>query len=148
MSNGVILKDKFKTKLTDIKFGKRIQTYFKNLNLITVEDVVNFPIENLIKVKGFGMKSYYATMGQLADEDIYHAKLWSETQELINEDKVNHPKHYTNGDIEPIDYINGNNMDYLEGNIIKYISRYKYKNGVEDLKKARFYLNMLIEREE
>ena len=60
---------------------------------------------------------------------------------------MNHPKHYTNGDIEPIDYINGNQMDYLEGNIIKYISRYKFKNGVEDLEKARFYLNMLIERE-
>ena len=63
------------------------------------------------------------------------------------EDNVNHPKHYTNGKIEPIDYINGNDMDYLEGNIIKYISRYKYKNGIEDLEKARFYLNMLIERE-
>ena len=66
---------------------------------------------------------------------------------ILKEDKVNHPKHYTNGDIEPIDYINGNKMDYLEGNIVKYISRYKYKNGVEDLEKARFYLNMLIERE-
>ena len=68
-------------------------------------------------------------------------------EELERLNKVNHPKHYTNGDIEPIDYINGNKMDYLEGNIIKYISRYKYKNGVEDLEKARFYLNMLIERE-
>ena len=65
----------------------------------------------------------------------------------MKEDKVNNTKHYTNGDIEPIDYINGNKMDYLEGNIVKYISRYKYKNGVEDLEKARFYLNMLIERE-
>ena len=63
------------------------------------------------------------------------------------EDRVNHPKHYTNGKIEPIDYINGNGMDYLEGNIIKYISRYKFKNGIEDLHKAKFYLNMLIERE-
>ena len=63
------------------------------------------------------------------------------------EDIVNHPKHYTNGKIEPIDYINGNGMDYLEGNIIKYISRYKFKNGKEDLYKAKFYLNMLIERE-
>ena len=71
----------------------------------------------------------------------------SEIDKKYLEDNVNHPKHYTNGDIEPIDYINGNNMDYLEGNIIKYISRYKYKNGVEDLEKARFYLNMLIERE-
>ena len=63
------------------------------------------------------------------------------------EDIVNHPKHYTNGKIEPIDYINGNGIDYLEGNIIKYISRYKYKNGKEDLYKAKFYLDMLIERE-
>ena len=63
------------------------------------------------------------------------------------EDIINRPKHYTNGKIEPIDYINGNNMDYLEGNIIKYISRYKFKNGKEDLYKAKFYLDMLIERE-
>jgi len=64
------------------------------------------------------------------------------------EDGVNHPKHYTKGKIEPIDFINANNMDYLEGNIIKYISRYKYKGGSEDLKKAQFYLRMLIQREE
>ena len=72
----------------------------------------------------------------------------SEIDKKYLEDNVNHPKHYTNGDIEPIDYINGNNMDYLEGNIIKYISRYKFKNGIEDLEKAKFYLNMLIERED
>ena len=62
-------------------------------------------------------------------------------------DNVNHPKHYTKGRIEPIDFINANDMDYLEGNIIKYISRYKYKGGVEDLEKAGFYLKMLIQRE-
>jgi len=62
-------------------------------------------------------------------------------------DNVNHPKHYTKGKIEPIDFINANNLDYLEGNIVKYIARYKYKGGVEDLKKAEFYLRMLIQRE-
>ena len=62
-------------------------------------------------------------------------------------DNVNHPKHYTKGRIEPIDFINANDMDYLEGNIIKYISRYKYKGGIEDLEKAGFYLKMLIQRE-
>ena len=65
----------------------------------------------------------------------------------MKEDKVNHPKHYMKGKIEPIDFINANDMDYLEGNIIKYISRYKFKNGIEDLHKAKFYLDMLIERE-
>tara|TARA_Y100000310_G_C20127733_1_gene554422 strand:+ start:220 stop:468 length:249 start_codon:yes stop_codon:yes gene_type:complete len=74
-----------------------------------------------------------------------HNNMSKEDLKMI--DNVNHPKHYTNGKIEPIDYINGNDMDYLEGNIIKYISRYKFKNGLEDLEKARFYLNMLIERE-
>ena len=74
-----------------------------------------------------------------------YADMTEEDLERLN--KVNHPKHYTNGKIEPIDFINGNNMDYLEGNIIKYISRYKFKNGLEDLEKAKFYLNMLIERE-
>ena len=39
-------------------------------------------------------------------------------------------------------------MDYLQGNIIKYVTRYELKNGVDDLKKAQFYLNMLIERED
>ena len=75
------------------------------------------------------------------------------TQEQVDEierrniDVVNHPKHYVQGQIEPIDFINANNLDYLEGNIIKYVSRYKFKNGEEDLLKAQFYLNMLIERE-
>ena len=52
-------------------------------------------------------------------------------------DNVNHPKHYTQGKIEVIDFILDQKMGYLESNILKYICRYKYKNGLEDLKKAR-----------
>ena len=62
-------------------------------------------------------------------------------------DNVNHPKHYIQGKIEPIDFINAHDFDYLEGNIIKYIARYKYKGGSEDLEKAEFYLRMLLQRE-
>ena len=62
-------------------------------------------------------------------------------------DNVNHPKHYTKGNIQPIDFINAHNLDYLEGNIVKYIARYKFKGGVEDLEKAEFYLRMLLQRE-
>jgi len=43
-----------------------------------------------------------------------------------------------------IDFILDQNFNYLEGNIIKYVSRYKYKNGLEDLKKAHWYLERLI----
>lgn len=60
-------------------------------------------------------------------------------------DNVNHPPHYNLGKIECIDFIINQNFDFFRGNIIKYLSRYRHKNGVEDLKKARWYLNKLIE---
>lgn len=60
-------------------------------------------------------------------------------------DNVNKPNHYTQGGIEPIDYILANDMNFLEGNVIKYVTRYKHKNGLEDLRKAEFYLKKLIE---
>lgn len=53
--------------------------------------------------------------------------------------------HYKDMSIQPIEYIIANKLGYIEGNIIKYISRYKSKNGLEDLKKAKHYLDILIE---
>lgn len=64
-----------------------------------------------------------------------------------NFDNVSKPRHYNMGTIQVLDYIMDQGFDFVEGNVIKYVSRYKYKNGVEDLKKARFYLDKLIERE-
>ena len=52
--------------------------------------------------------------------------------------------HYLKA-IQPWDYIVANELGYLEGNIIKYVTRYKAKGGVEDLKKAQHYLSKLIE---
>jgi hypothetical protein len=60
-----------------------------------------------------------------------------------NNNKIN-PDHYKQGDIEVIDFILDQKFDYLEGNIIKYVSRWKYKNGTEDLKKAQWYIGRLI----
>lgn len=60
-------------------------------------------------------------------------------------DPVNSPKHYTFGTIEPIDVIEDWQLGYHEGNVIKYVARHKLKNGLEDLRKARWYLNRLIE---
>ena len=53
--------------------------------------------------------------------------------------------HYMDKVIQPWDYIVSNNLGFLEGNIIKYISRWKEKNGVDDLRKAQHYLAKLIE---
>ena len=64
-------------------------------------------------------------------------------------DEYENPKHYTdNFGIEPIDFIKANEMDFLEGNIIKYVSRYPHKGGLNDLYKAQVYLNRLIVREQ
>tara|TARA_R100001377_G_scaffold14108_1_gene7179 strand:- start:183 stop:479 length:297 start_codon:yes stop_codon:yes gene_type:complete len=64
-------------------------------------------------------------------------------------DMVNSPLHYNESGIECIDALQamlGEGFEaYLQGNIAKYLWRFKYKNGVEDLKKAQWYLNKLIE---
>lgn len=66
-------------------------------------------------------------------------------------DNINHPTHYNHGGIETLDYIKAkapHYESYAIGNIIKYVSRYQHKNGLEDLKKAQFYLNDLVEEME
>lgn len=55
------------------------------------------------------------------------------------------PKHYKMP-IEPIDFILTNGLGFCEGNIIKYVSRYGVKGGLDDLKKARHYIDMLIDQ--
>lgn len=56
-------------------------------------------------------------------------------------------KHYKTMKIQPVVYITENNLSYLQGNVIKYISRYKDKNGLEDLKKAKHYIDLIMELE-
>jgi len=62
-------------------------------------------------------------------------------------DNIN-PDHYKQGGIEVIEFILDQKPTYCIGNVIKYISRYKNKNGLEDLKKAQWYLNKAIEEYE
>jgi hypothetical protein len=70
-------------------------------------------------------------------------------QTEVPKDMVNHPPHYNQKSVECIDAIESatdNGFEYyLQGNIIKYLWRYRYKNGLQDLKKASWYLNRLIE---
>lgn len=77
----------------------------------------------------------------------------STSQEKIK-DNVNHPSHYTQGKVECIDAIEAatvhkNGLDAVcTANIIKYIWRCENKNGIEDLKKARWYLDKMIQHNE
>lgn len=70
--------------------------------------------------------------------------------DATHKDNVNHPSHYNQNDIETIDIIERFLDDdscfagFLYGNMVKYLDRYENKNGIEDLKKAQWYLNKLI----
>ena len=56
--------------------------------------------------------------------------------------------HYKQFQIEPWDAIIDWNLGYLDGNAVKYLSRWRHKNGIEDLKKARHYIDKLLEVEQ
>lgn len=63
-------------------------------------------------------------------------------------DPVNHPAHYKSADgLEVIDVIEAFGLNFHEGNVVKYLLRHKKKGGLEDLSKARWYLDRLIQRE-
>ena len=55
------------------------------------------------------------------------------------------PNHYGNSGIDVIDFCQANNLDFMQGNVIKYVFRYKNKNGLEDLEKAKEYIDRMIE---
>lgn len=68
-----------------------------------------------------------------------------ESDEEPEKEKIDHPEHYNQG-IEVIDFIESWNFDFATGNIIKYVARHRLKEDpVDDLKKARWYIDRLIE---
>ena len=72
--------------------------------------------------------------------------------DLIKADKpsdiINLPPHYARWKLQPLEFIAVNGLDFVSGNVIKYVMRHDAKNGVEDLRKARAYLDMLIRKAE
>lgn len=55
--------------------------------------------------------------------------------------------HYMKCSIQPIEYIHANNLPFIEGNVVKYITRWRDKGGIDDLKKVMHYVELLIELE-
>lgn len=55
--------------------------------------------------------------------------------------------HYRTYAIQPVEYITANNLSFLAGNVVKYVTRYKQKNGAEDVRKAIHYLELILEFE-
>jgi len=76
-------------------------------------------------------------MSQITEDKL----IKQETKQLVC-----HPGHYNQG-IEMWDYAYSHQLDFFEGNIVKYVTRWKDKNGIQDLLKAKQYLDKLIENE-
>lgn len=68
----------------------------------------------------------------------------TEESALARQEGGSHYKEYA---IQPVEFIHANNIPFLEGNVIKYVTRHKKKNGIEDLKKAKHYIDLLIQME-
>jgi len=63
-------------------------------------------------------------------------------------DKMIGGEHYRQGGIQPIEYIHANNLSFCEGNVVKYITRWRHKDGLKDLEKAKHYIELLMELED
>ena len=97
---------------------------------------------------GIISRTFVNTFNGELNEEAYRELFETPKPETVN-DNVNHPSHYTQGSIECIDAIEASMepaefRGAMKANIIKYLWRYEYKNGLEDLKKARFYLERMI----
>ena len=103
--------------------------------------------------------NFYGVVGASQKDPDYAYIVYEENLELVEEgeevfptkpEAVNNPAHYGTGKIECIEYIKDfltpeEFIGYLRGNIAKYLHRWRYKNGLEDLKKSEWYLKYLIE---
>ena len=104
------------------------------------------PDNGLKEDRGWAQESYRDYMKRRnAEEDAikkgtYEYEYDNATSKQIGGD------HYKNCAIQPIDYIVKNNLDFLEGNIVKYITRHKTKNGIEDIKKVIHYAELILEK--
>ena len=126
--------------------------------IISVEEVKESEQE---KVNPFELpddgKGVYYDISKVADGAPYAPEIpKSKVKEYQNHEReqmkkyselVNHPKHYNQGKIEVIDAIVDWELDFIEGNVVKYVARSKHKSSrVGDLKKARWYLDYLIKQ--
>ena len=73
---------------------------------------------------------------------------WGDGNSPKERDPITQPAHYTRGKIEVVQAIQSLDLDYAAGNAVKYLCRFQSKNGLEDLRKARQYINLMIDNYE
>jgi len=83
-----------------------------------------------------------------AVKPVWQPPVWQQPSRAGSYNVISSPAHYARFAIQPIDFIEANGLDFLQASVLKYLVRFPFKNGVEDLHKARDMLNRLIKREE
>ena len=93
-------------------------------------------------------KPLWQTIAVTGDSNPLATSEWDKPGKTDKESVVEHPKHYGGKDnpYEAIKIIEAYDMDFKTGNVVKYLLRYKDKNGIEDLWKAHWYLERLIKQ--
>ncbi len=81
-------------------------------------------------------------------EPLGRKPVWQQPSRAGSYNVISSPAHYARFAIQPIDFIEANGLDFLQASVLKYLVRFPFKNGVEDLHKARDMLNRLVAREE
>ena len=102
----------------------------------------NLSWEEYMQMTKWGIKEI---LDKTPDKPKQENKKYSFTEAYKKANDID-PQHY-HFDIEPFDYIHDNQMNFAEGNVIKYITRWRYKDGIKDLYKAKQYIDMLIAKE-
>ncbi|MBO6814568.1 MAG: DUF3310 domain-containing protein [Rhizobiaceae bacterium] len=111
------------------------------------EDLNSLQRETIALVLGASPKTSYSVRALERAQAMIQKSL--DSGSVVNNfntegDMVNRPNHYTRFEIEPTYMAMSNDLNWCEGNFLKYICRYPYKNGAEDLRKAMRYLEMYI----
>lgn len=128
--------------------GKWIMSLLDNADVGTyIPGFILSKMPDGVELTTGGDLKYNDLMKEIDDEFTVFVDGLNGTIEIcrIIKDMVNHPSHYNKGGIEVLDIIEAYDLDYKLGNVIKYILRSKYKGKeLEDLKKAKFYLEKVI----
>jgi hypothetical protein len=140
--------------LTKEEFGKILELFDSNLSIDVWNKFKSYTIYNdlldTFEQSFKGCNEILATdvMKELQDNWLIEDRqVISQNEENKPLEKVNHPNHYggENNVYEAIKIIEAHDLNFVEGNVIKYLLRYKKKNGFEDLEKALWYMNRLVE---
>jgi hypothetical protein len=118
--------------------------HYPNLSMSEYKQLKKWGVEEKMRNKKYSFTEAYnreSDKKEVGIDDIIIPGL-SEEKDDVDID----PEHY-HFEIEPWDFIQANKLDFAQGNVIKYICRYKNKNGIQDLKKAKQYIDMLIDKE-